>query len=105
MSSTKIGQAMGSKNSVSLNYLIKKSITGPPKPQTNGLHSVNLLDCFKAFEEPEILVKDNAWYCSKCKEFVNAKKQIMIYKSPKILILCLKRFKKKLYSSEKNSTY
>jgi ubiquitin C-terminal hydrolase len=55
----------------------------------------SIYDCFKLFEEPEILGKDNAWYCPKCKDFVLAKKQMQIYKAPKILILCLKRFKRK----------
>jgi ubiquitin C-terminal hydrolase len=52
-------------------------------------------ECFKLFEEPEILAEDNAWYCPKCKDFVLAKKQMQIYKAPKILIVCLKRFKRK----------
>lgn len=51
--------------------------------------------CFKLFEKPEILAEDNAWYCPKCKDLVLAKKQMQIYKAPKVLILCLKRFKRK----------
>lgn len=55
----------------------------------------SIQDCFKLFEESETLAEDNAWYCPKCKEFVLAKKEMQIYKAPKILALCLKRFKRK----------
>eukprot|EP01016_Furgasonia_blochmanni_P046389 TRINITY_DN6677_c0_g1_i3.p2 TRINITY_DN6677_c0_g1~~TRINITY_DN6677_c0_g1_i3.p2 ORF type:complete len:184 (+),score=34.77 TRINITY_DN6677_c0_g1_i3:67-618(+) len=37
--------------------------------------------------------KDNAWYCNKCKDHVQATKKIQIYKTPAILILHLKRFR------------
>lgn len=57
--------------------------------------SISISDCFKLFQEPEILEQDNAWYCPKCKDFVLAKKQMQIYKAPKILIVALKRFKRK----------
>lgn len=57
------------------------------------------MDCFKAFENPEVLSKDNSWFCCKCKENVEAKKEMLIYKSPHILIICLKRFRKKIYTS------
>ena len=53
----------------------------------------------KMFEREEILAEDNAWYCPKCKDFVLAKKEMKIYKAPKILALCLKRFKRKDYFS------
>ncbi len=52
-----------------------------------------------------MLGKDNEWYCPKCQDFVLAKKQMKIYKAPKILIFCLKRFKRKEYFSEKIGTY
>jgi len=55
----------------------------------------------RLFEKEETLAEDNAWYCPKCKDFVLAKKEMKIYKAPKILILCLKRFKRKDYFSEK----
>ena len=60
-----------------------------------------LQDCFRLFSEPEKLAEDNAWYCPKCKDFVLATKQMQIYKAPKILILCLKRFRRKEYFQEK----
>jgi hypothetical protein len=67
--------------------------------------SVSIQDCLEMFEREEILGKDNEWYCPKCQEFVLAKKQMKIYKAPKILIFCLKRFKRKEYFSEKIGTY
>lgn len=54
-----------------------------------------LQDCLRLFSEPETLAEDNAYYCPECKDFVLAKKQMQIYKAPKILALCLKRFKRK----------
>jgi ubiquitin carboxyl-terminal hydrolase 4/11/15 len=65
----------------------------------------NIEDCFRLFEETEILDKDNMWYCSKCKEFVCARKTMQIYKLPPVLIICLKRFKSqnKLYMKKINS--
>ena len=60
---------------------------------------IPLRDCFSLFEKEEVLNEENAWYCNKCQEFVLAKKQMRIFKAPKILILCLKRFKRKNYYS------
>ena len=34
---------------------------------------ISLRDCFKLFEEHEILTEDNKWYCPKCKDFVCAR--------------------------------
>jgi ubiquitin C-terminal hydrolase len=56
---------------------------------------VSIYDCFRLAEEPETLEEDNAWYCPSCKDFVLAKKQMMLYKAPKILIVYFKRFKAK----------
>lgn len=40
-----------------------------------------------------------------CKKFVQAKKQMQIYKVPTILLLCLKRFKRSKYHLEKYNMY
>ena len=61
--------------------------------------SVSILDCLDMFEKEEVLGKDNEWFCPKCQDFVLAKKQMRIFKAPKILIFCLKRFKRKEYFS------
>ena len=68
----------------------------------SAVTKLNLDTCFELFETVEILDDNNKWYCPKCKEQVKAKKQMKIYKAPKILVLCLKRFKRKRYYSEKN---
>ena len=49
-------------------------------------------DCFAEFRRPETLDEDNMWYCSKCKEHVQATKSLQIYKAPPIFIINLKRF-------------
>lgn len=45
------------------------------------------------FSQPEVLSKENAWYCSKCAEHVQATKTIQIYKAPRFLIIHLKKLK------------
>ena len=67
--------------------------------------SVSIQECLEMFEKEEVLGQDNEWFCPKCQDFVLAKKQMKIYKAPKILIFCLKRFKRKEYFSEKIGTY
>ncbi len=51
-----------------------------------------LYDCFDLFVKPEILTGENAWYNEKTKQYENAKKQILFWNFPKILIITLKRF-------------
>jgi len=53
----------------------------------------SIYDCFEQFELPEQLGEENAWYCSKCKDFQKATKKMEIYKAPPLLILHFKRFK------------
>jgi ubiquitin carboxyl-terminal hydrolase 4/11/15 len=43
----------------------------------------------------EKLDEGNEWYCPKCKQHKLAAKQMYIYKTPKVLIIHLKRFKQK----------
>lgn len=45
------------------------------------------------FTKEEVLIGDNQFYCTKCKENVNALKKMYIWELPKILIVQLKRFK------------
>ena len=54
---------------------------------------MTLYDCLKEFEKPEQLDEDNMWYCSTCKEHVQAKKQLELFKAPLVLVINLKRFK------------
>jgi ubiquitin carboxyl-terminal hydrolase 4/11 len=61
--------------------------------QTNGASSVSLYECLEFSQQPEQLEADNTWYCRTCKDHVRAYKSIQLYKTPKILIFQLKRFK------------
>jgi len=78
--------------------------TAPPKLGT-GLTSsysndarrgrgkpINLSECLHAFCEKETLSENDAWYCSVCKGFKCASKQIDLWDSPDLLIIHLKRF-------------
>ena len=69
----------------------------PPKFCSEDLSSYkneySIYQLLKNFEKPEILDKDNAWYCSKCKKPVQATKKIKIYKLPKYLIINFKKLK------------
>lgn len=62
----------------------------------------NLSDCLDYFRQNEKLDKDNSWYCSACKDHVEASKKIEIYSVPPVLIFCLQRFKShNIYFKEK----
>lgn len=61
--------------------------------------SYNIYDCFNLFITPEVLDKDNTWYCSNCKDHKQATKTMEIYTTPKILIIHLKRFRTNRVSS------
>lgn len=54
---------------------------------------ITLNQCFESFMTPEMLGQDNAWYCRKCKEHVEAMKKMELYSAPPILFISLKRFK------------
>lgn len=42
---------------------------------------------------PEMLGKDNAWYCRTCKEHVEAMKKMELFNTPPLILISLKRFK------------
>lgn len=48
--------------------------------------------CIKLFLQEEKLTKDNAWYCSSCKDHKQAFKRFEIWQLPDFLIIQLKRF-------------
>ncbi|CAD8194982.1 unnamed protein product [Paramecium octaurelia] len=58
--------------------------------------------CLEYSTKPEQLQVDNSWYCSGCKDHVQAFKTLQIYKTSQILIFHLKRFKDsyKLFKSK-----
>jgi ubiquitin carboxyl-terminal hydrolase 4/11/15 len=64
-----------------------------PRNINNNKHNLDIYEAINKFLEKEKLNKDNAWYCNVCKEHKEAIKKIDIYKTPKYLIVQLKRFK------------
>ena len=44
------------------------------------------------FVQKEELGQDDAWYCPRCKDFVQAFKKFDLWKMPDILVVHLKRF-------------
>jgi len=52
-----------------------------------------LYDCYDMFTRQEVLDSDNMWRCEICKEVKCANKRLLLWSTPKILIICLKRFK------------
>jgi ubiquitin C-terminal hydrolase len=66
--------------------------------------SVTLRSCLEAFEEREVLDRNNQWRCDKCNQLVQATKQMGIHECSKILIVHLKRFEETGYSMRKITT-
>ncbi|KAK9450119.1 uncharacterized protein V1518DRAFT_413038 [Limtongia smithiae] len=54
--------------------------------------SVTLEQCFDLFVAPEVLDKDDAWFCAQCKMHRPATKKLRISRLPMVLIVHLKRF-------------
>ena len=63
---------------------------------------LTLKKCFKLFTSEEQLKKNDEWYCPRCKNHVCANKKMELYYTPKILIICFKRFTKHYTYWEKN---
>jgi len=56
------------------------------------MKGLTVYDCVEQFCKKETLSKNDAWYCSKCKDFQQATKKLDLYRCPEILIIHLKRF-------------
>jgi ubiquitin C-terminal hydrolase len=54
---------------------------------------MSLPQCLQMFIEPEVLGPDDKWYCSHCKQHIQAEKRMSIWRLPPVLIVHLKRFK------------
>eukprot|EP00033_Pygsuia_biforma_P007396 GCRY01008449.1.p1 GENE.GCRY01008449.1~~GCRY01008449.1.p1 ORF type:complete len:184 (-),score=19.95 GCRY01008449.1:305-856(-) len=65
---------------------------------------LTLQDCLEAFATPEVLDEDNMWYCTNCKDFRCASKNMSLYSVPKVLIIHLKRFERKNTKLIKDNT-
>jgi len=60
--------------------------------QTKKAGELTIEECFKDFSKPEKLGEDDKWYCPRCKNHVQATKQMQIWKVPDILVVHFKRF-------------
>ncbi|KAJ6235139.1 ubiquitin carboxyl-terminal hydrolase 11 [Anaeramoeba flamelloides] len=65
----------------------------------------SLSKCIDCFLTTEKLSKENTWYCSDCKEHVQAWKKFDIWELPNVLIIQLKRFTQSRYSRRKIDKY
>ena len=55
--------------------------------------TINLDDCLQLYNTEEHLEDGNEWFCKRCKNHVNALKKSEFFYLPKIMIICLSRFK------------
>ncbi|UMM18184.1 hypothetical protein L5515_014365 [Caenorhabditis briggsae] len=58
----------------------------------NSERSPHLTQMLSLFSETERLKPEESWYCSTCKEHVEATKRLQLYRLPPVLIIQLKRF-------------
>lgn len=72
---------------------LNREIFLPQRDEIESRRQLTISDCFTLFQKEEQLDKDNAWYCNNCKKFVEAFKQIEIFKANRILMVGLKRFR------------
>ena len=63
-----------------------------------------LHDCLQYSMEPDVLRSDDAWFCSRCKEFRETRVHRTLYRLPPCLIVSFKRFKMHTYSADKKDT-
>jgi ubiquitin carboxyl-terminal hydrolase 4/11/15 len=88
-------------NRINMKYLGEVEET---KDYTSLLKNQNITiyNCFEQFSAWEKLSENDLWYCSTCREHVQASKRIEIFRAPPILILHLKRFKikKSIFSQQ-----
>uniref|UniRef100_A0A0K3C8C0 ubiquitinyl hydrolase 1 n=1 Tax=Rhodotorula toruloides TaxID=5286 RepID=A0A0K3C8C0_RHOTO len=77
------------KTSTTYNTFMPLSV---PIPGGRGIHKVSLMACLEAFVRDEVLDKDDAWHCPRCKKNRKAIKKLSLSKLPPILVIHLKRF-------------
>lgn len=63
-----------------------------------------LHDCLNYSMEPDVLRGEDAWFCSRCKEFRETRVHRTLYRLPPCLIVSFKRFKMHTYSADKKDT-
>lgn len=65
---------------------------------------LDLLSCVQAFLQREQLDAEDTWYCSRCKQHVQADKKLDLWSLPEVLVVHLKRFSYSRYSRDKLDT-
>merc|ERR1712060_462438 len=80
------------KNRSRQEYELEKDESFPEVERHRSEETVVLSACLSAFTEEEVLSKENAWYCNKCKEFQMATKKMELWRLPDLLVIHLKRF-------------
>ncbi|SCV67611.1 BQ2448_5222 [Microbotryum intermedium] len=77
------------KTSTTYNTFMPLSI---PIPSGRGITKTTLYECIQGFVREEILDKDDAWFCPRCKTNRKATKKLSLSRLPPILVIHLKRF-------------
>ena len=83
-----------------LNYIEIPEKEEQNTEQDSGI--ITLKKCLKLFSSEEKLKEGDEWFCPQCKKHVLAHKKMELYYTPKILIICFKRFIKHYTYWEKN---
>uniref|UniRef100_A0A1D2AEX7 ubiquitinyl hydrolase 1 n=1 Tax=Auxenochlorella protothecoides TaxID=3075 RepID=A0A1D2AEX7_AUXPR len=65
---------------------------------------LRLQSCVEAFLQMEQLDAEDSWYCSKCKQHVQANKKLDLWSLPEVLVVHLKRFSYSRASRDKLDT-
>ena len=95
---TKLSLAVGFPAEVVMDYLDKDQMErvevheSLSRRDMTTKKSIDLQDCLNKFVEREQLGTEDLWYCSKCKQRLQAYKKMDIWSVPDVLILHLKRF-------------
>jgi ubiquitin C-terminal hydrolase len=106
---TKLGITLVWKNKAKqVNQLRENSIQKHSSAELTGTtkkaESIPLTKCLEAFALPEVLSGDDLYYCSGCKVFQPATKQMAVWSAPQILVIHLKRFSYSRVSRDKITT-
>ena len=83
-----------------LNYIEIPEKEEQNTEQDSGI--ITLKKCLKLFSSEEKLKEGDEWFCPQCKKHVLANKKMELYYTPKILVICFKRFTKHYTYWEKN---
>ena len=81
-----------------------ENISSPDFGKMKGVRK-NLFDLIDYFCSKECLDHDNEWNCKKCKSKVSASKKFELYYLPRILIICINRFKYSGHYYSKNDEF